>query len=119
MGEIKTYRGSCHCGKVSYEATTDLGRVLECNCSHCSRKGFRLTFVGPDAFKLLSGEGELTEYQFNKHRIHHLFCKTCGIQSYGWGTRPDGTKAYSVNVRCLEDVEPDAYTVTQVDGRSL
>ncbi|HWL89462.1 MAG TPA: hypothetical protein VNO21_26845 [Polyangiaceae bacterium] len=40
MSERKTYRGRCHCGKVHFEVTTDLGRVVECNCSHCSRKDF-------------------------------------------------------------------------------
>jgi hypothetical protein len=119
MAEAKTYSGGCHCGKVRYEATTDLGRVIECNCTHCSRKGFLLTFVAPEQFKLLSGEDELADYQFNRHVIHHLFCKTCGIQSFGWGTRRDGAKAFSVNVRCLDDVDPGSYTVTLVDGRSL
>jgi hypothetical protein len=118
MAELKRYQGGCHCGKVRYEATTDLSRVIECNCSHCSRKGFLLTFVTPEAFTLKSGEDEVTDYQFNKHVIHHVFCKTCGIQSYGYGTKPDGTRAYSVNVRCLEGVDPGSYTITQVDGRS-
>lgn len=119
MGEQRTYQGGCHCGKVRYEVSTDLARVLECNCSHCSRKGFLLTFVPPEQFRLLAGEAELTDYQFNKHVIHHVFCKTCGIQSFGWGNKRDGSKAYSVNVRCLDGVEPGSYTVTPVDGRSL
>jgi len=118
MAELKRYQGGCHCGKVRYEVTTDLGRVIECNCSHCSRKGFLLTFATPETFTLLSGEGELTDYQFNKHVIHHVFCKTCGIQSFGYATKPDGTRGYSVNVRCLQGVDPGAYTVTQVDGAS-
>jgi hypothetical protein len=118
MAELRTYQGGCHCGKVRYEVTTDLGRVVECNCSHCSRKGFLLAFVNAEHFKLHQGEDELTEYRFNKHVVHHLFCKTCGIQSFSWGVRPDGTKAHAVNVRCLEGVEPGSYTVTQVDGKS-
>ncbi|HTQ02776.1 MAG TPA: GFA family protein [Polyangiaceae bacterium] len=118
MGELKTYQGGCHCGAVRYEATTDLGTVLECNCSHCSRKGFLLTFVSSDHFKLLRGEDALTEYQFNKHVVHHLFCKTCGIQSFSWGVRPDGTKSHMLNVRCLDEVDHASYTVKQVDGKS-
>ena len=35
----KTYTGGCHCGRVRYEVTTDLATVMECNCSHCSKRG--------------------------------------------------------------------------------
>ena len=53
-------------------------------------------------FKLLSGEGATTEYQFNKHVIHHLFCSTCGIQSFAHGKGPDGIEMVAINARCLE-----------------
>jgi hypothetical protein len=119
MAEAKTYAGGCHCGKVRYEVTTELGRVISCNCSICSRKGHLLTFVSEGAFKLLSGGDATTDYQFNRHNIHHLFCSTCGISSYGWGTGKSGDKMYSINVRCLDDVDVSALTVTMVDGKSF
>jgi hypothetical protein len=119
MAEAKTYKGSCHCGKVKYEATSDLAKVMECNCSHCSRKGFLLSFVPEDHFKLLAGEGETTTYHFNKRHIDHMFCKTCGVQSFGAGKSPDGKRVFAVNVRCLEGVEPSTLTVTQVNGRAF
>jgi hypothetical protein len=28
------YQGSCHCGKVAFEAEGELGEVTACNCSH-------------------------------------------------------------------------------------
>ena len=119
MPESKTYGGGCHCGKVRYEVTTDLGRVISCNCSICSRKGHLLTFVGEDAFKLLSGADATTDYQFNKHVIHHLFCSTCGISSYGWGTGKDGKKMFSINARCLDDVDLDKLEVSKFDGKKM
>jgi hypothetical protein len=119
MGEAKQYNGSCHCGKVRYEVTTDFAKVMECNCSHCSRKGFLLTFVAAERFKLLQGEDALTEYRFNKNHIAHLFCSTCGVQSFGRGKGRDGSEMIMVNARCLEGVEPSSLTVTQVDGRSF
>ena len=79
---MQTYSGGCQCGKVRYEATFELGEVIACNCSRCGRLGSLLAFMPKDSFKLLSGEGATTEYQFNKHNIHHLFCATCGIQSF-------------------------------------
>ena len=71
-------------------------------------------------FKLLSGEGAMTEYQFNKHVIHHLFCATCGIQSFARGKRPsDGAEVVAVNVRCLDGVEPESLKVKHVERAGL
>jgi len=118
MSEAKTYLGGCHCGKVRFSVTTALGPVVSCNCSICQRKGHLLTFVTAEHFTLLSGDDALTDYQFNKHNVHHLFCATCGIQSFTWGTGQGGQKMYSVNARCLDDIDLSTLTVKHVDGRS-
>lgn len=115
---MKTHTGSCHCGAVTFTVTADIEKVIECNCSHCSKKGFLLAFVPAEQFTLLSGEDNLTEYRFNKKHIAHLFCKTCGTQAFGKGTSPDGKETVAVNVRCLPDIDPNILTITQVDGKS-
>jgi hypothetical protein len=117
-GRPKTYEGSCHCGDVRFKVTTDLARVIRCNCSICLKKGHLLTFVSPEQFELISGEGKTTDYQFNKQIIHHLFCSRCGVGSYGWGTGPDGKKMYSINVRCLDGVDLASLSITDFDGKS-
>ena len=114
-----TYSGGCHCGAVRFEAVSDLETVIECNCSHCKAKGFLLTFVPPENFKLVSGEDDLTDYRFNTHKIGHVFCKTCGVQAFGRGETPSGVKMTAVNVRCLNDVDIGALTLTPVDGKSF
>ena len=119
MSEAKTYSGSCHCGKVRFEATTDLKRVVQCNCSICARLGYMLTFMPPEQFKLLSGEGDLKDYQFNKKNIHHPFCATCGIESYAWGKGPGGNDMVMLNVRCLDGVDAGKLPVMKFDGASL
>lgn len=115
--ESKTYRGSCHCGSVTYEVQTDLATVLSCNCSICSRAGYLLAFVPAEQFKLLSGKDAQRDYQFNKRNIHHLFCGTCGVRSFGHGTGPDGSQMYAVNVRTLEGVDLDALKIQKVNGK--
>ena len=40
MPATTTHAGSCHCGRVRYDATVDPTQVIECNCSHCQSKGF-------------------------------------------------------------------------------
>ena len=113
------YTGGCQCGAVRYQANFELGEVIACNCSRCGRLGSLLAFMPKEGFTLLAGEGAMTEYQFNKHNIHHLFCSTCGIQSFARGKRPDGAEMVAVNVRCLDDVDVDSLKVKKVDGRSF
>ena len=110
--------GGCHCGAVRYEVDVDLaGPVIACNCSMCGRAGTYLTFVPASAFRLLSGEASLTDYQFNKKHIHHLFCARCGIKSFARGTTRDGAPMVAVNARCLDDVELEGLQVKTYDGK--
>lgn len=111
------YEGSCQCGAVAFTATLDLDNTITCNCSRCGRLGSILAFTPESGFTLKSGEDAMTEYQFNKHVIHHLFCTTCGIQSFSRATGPDGVPTVAVNVRCLEDVDPDALSPRRHDGK--
>jgi hypothetical protein len=117
---MQHYKGSCQCGAVTFEADLDLDRTVTCNCSRCQRLGSVLTFTPRDKFQLKSGEDNLTEYRFNKRRIQHLFCKTCGIEGFGYGSMPDGTPMTAVNVNCLEGVEPRELALKSKhhDGRS-
>jgi hypothetical protein len=119
MTESKRYTGGCHCGQVRYEVELALERVYACNCSICSKTGSLLTFVPKERFTLLSGEDALGDYQFYKQKVHHHFCRQCGIRSFCRGTDPAGHDIRAINVRCLDDVDVDALTVEKVDGRSL
>ncbi len=92
---------------------------MECNCSICSRAGWKLTFVPAGSFTLLRGEDALSDYLFGKQKTHHLFCKTCGVRSFSWGAGDDGEKMYAVNTRCLEGFEHAALPVQHYDGAAL
>jgi hypothetical protein len=116
--EAKTHGGGCHCGKVRYEMTSDVSKVVVCNCSICMKSGSLLTFIPATQFKLISGEEDLIDYQFNKHAIHHMVCPKCGIKSFAKATNPDGVPSVAVNVRCLDDIDLKALTVIEFDGRS-
>jgi hypothetical protein len=79
-----------------------------------------LAFAPATQFKLLSGDADLTKFEFNKHLIEHQFCATCGIQSFAVRTQPKtGAKMAAINVRCLDDIDVDTLQVKKVDGKSL
>jgi hypothetical protein len=113
------YQGSCHCGRVAFEVDGDLTKVMECNCSHCSRKGYLLWFVPKAKLRLLTPEANLGTYTFNKRVIQHHFCTSCGCAPFGFGVDKSGVPTAAVNVRCLPDVDRSALQVVQVDGKSL
>ncbi len=117
---MQTYAGGCHCGAVRYEATADLDRTMACNCSRCSKLGWIMTFTPADNFKLIQGEDRLTDYQFHKNVIHHLFCSTCGIESFARGTPPGAPgEMIAINVRCLDGVDLATLNPKPVDGKSF
>lgn len=120
MSELTKYTGSCHCGRVRFEASADLtGELVTCNCSICSRTGAIMAFIPGAQFELVAGDDALTDYQFNKKQIHHLFCSTCGVRPFARGATPDGGEMVALNVRCIEGLDLRALRTTSYDGRSV
>ena len=88
-----TRTGGCHCGRVRFEVKTPAQlRVTYCNCSICAKVGFLHVIVPKSHFRLLSGVKS-----FYVPRSH-----------------PDG---YSVNARCLDDVEIESLNIVAFDGK--
>lgn len=119
---MKTYQGRCHCGSVRFEADIDLSQgTLRCNCSICTKMRMWVAAVRPEAFRLLSGTGDLAEYRFNSKRDGHYFCRQCGIHTHGTGASPRMGDFVAVFVACLDDVSAEeliAAPITYLDGRN-
>jgi hypothetical protein len=111
-----TMEGGCHCGRVRFRVTADLDRVTYCNCSMCGKKGFLHLIVPPEQFEIVSGQDDLTIYQFNTKTAKHMFCRHCGIHPF-YVPRSDPDKI-DVNVRCLDDIDLAAITPKTFDGQN-
>jgi hypothetical protein len=111
-------QGSCHCGAVRFEVRTPLEPASRCNCSLCRRKGALMSPAFPEAdLHILSGEENLTCYQFNSRVARHYFCKHCGIYTFHAALTARGK--FRVNIGCLEGIDPYALEATVIDGKSL
>ena len=105
---MKTYRGSCHCGKVRFEADLDLSKGTgKCNCSYCWKVRNWSMIIKPDAFRVLAGADERTEYSFGSGAGKHAFCKHCGVRTFTSGFLEQIGGAYvSVAMASLDDLDP-------------
>ncbi len=119
---LTTYRGSCHCGAVQFEADLDLTQsTYRCNCSICRRTRFWPAVAREDGFRLLAGGGDLTKYLFNTRKNEHYFCRHCGVRAFGIGTETPIGKMYGVNLGCIDALDEEALSrlpITYVDGRA-
>ena len=112
------HKGGCHCGRVRYEVTIDVRNGSRCNCSICHKVAQLGGIVVPDAFKLLLGTENITEYAWGTLCGSRSFCKHCGIHCFGHGHLKElGGDFVSINYNSLDDVDPLDVKVAYWDGR--
>lgn len=119
----RTHRGSCHCGKVQFEADIDLSAGTgKCNCSFCWKVRNWSIIIKPDAFRSLEGDDERTEYSFGSHAGRHAFCKHCGVRTYSRGHLEQiGGDYVSIALASLDDLDSSELAnapVKYMDGRA-
>ena len=109
--------GTCHCGRVSVTLPRRPDQVTLCNCSLCTKTGFRGVYFAPDEVVV---EGELDTYVRGDLRQAYLAnqrCKTCGVLTH-WTMLGEGQhKRMGINAR-LFGSEFDDLSINEVDGAS-
>ena len=80
--------GSCHCGRVTYDAEIDPAHVIICHCADCqtfSSAPYRVSVFGvaQDEFRLLTGNPKTyIKTGRSGRRISVAFCGDCGSALY-------------------------------------
>ncbi|KAI0132536.1 glutathione-dependent formaldehyde-activating enzyme [Xylariales sp. AK1849] len=135
-GKIST--GSCHCGAIRLALKTKpldetySDRVVECNCSICSRYG--TTWIYPkNEFVAIEGRENITQYLMGQNIFCKGFCKICGVPienkaadltqeqleavpEAGRRWYEFGKHYWSVNARVLNGVDLELLKKERLDG---
>jgi hypothetical protein len=115
----RLHQGSCHCGAVRFRVEIDVSRGgSRCNCSVCTKTAPTSSIVKPEAFTLVAGEDSLSTYEWGAKISRRFFCKRCGVHCFGRGFLAEvGGDYVSVNLNCLDDLDPGELAVVYWDGR--
>ena len=95
---------------------TDLKIIKQCNCSICKRKNAKMNILPKDAIISISGEENLSTYQFGTNVAKHYFCKNCGI--YTHHQRKSDPNGIGVNIGCIDDIDSFQYDADVLDMKS-
>jgi hypothetical protein len=115
---LRKHTGGCHCGAVRFEAELDASAGTMCNCSICTKLGAVGVIAKPAAFQLVSGEAELSTYEWGGRISQRRFCKHCGVYCFAFGHLDVlGGDYVSINLNSLEDFDLSRTQLAYWDGR--
>jgi len=91
---MPTLKGSCLCGKVSFEVARAFDKMFLCSCDQCRQitgSAFASNlFIAADGFTWLVGNDDIVTYQMPGRDISKSFCRVCG-SGVPWSSS-DGTR---------------------------
>jgi hypothetical protein len=96
--------GSCHCGKIVFEADVDPNSAVICHCTDCqtlSGSAYRASIPAASGFRLLQGTPRIyikTAESGNKRA--HGFCADCGSAIYA--TAPVDPTFYTLRLGTIK-----------------
>ncbi len=117
MADGVAITGACHCGRASITIPRKPEQVTQCNCSLCSKTGFRGVYFGSDELEIAGEFDSYVRTDLKQAYLANHRCRTCGILTH-WTLLSDPPhERVGVNAR-LFDGALDDLPVSQVDGRS-
>jgi hypothetical protein len=97
--------GSCHCGRIAYDAVVDPERVTICHCTDCQAltgSAYRVSVpTALEAFRLRRGTPRIyIKTGDSGARRAQAFCPDCGSPLYTYAA--DNPTTYGLRVGCIE-----------------
>lgn len=120
----EVYKGSCHCGKVTFslqsEPLNNL-EIVDCNCNICSRNGVLWLYPPQDAVEVQGKQNMryYSRYHKSEPTLGYGFCTTCGVLVLNTSKLPDNESGVlPINVRTINGLNLDELKIQKLDGKT-
>ena len=118
MTEIGPVVASCHCGTVTIELPRKPDYINECNCSICTKLGWRCVYFRSDEVRIKGSFQSYIRSDLAEPMLQVLRCASCGCPTHWELLTPPPHERMGVNARLLEPRHLEGVEVRQVDGAS-
>jgi hypothetical protein len=118
MAEAGAIKATCHCGRASITLPRKPEQVTQCNCSLCTKTGFRGVYFGSDELVI---EGEFDCYvrsDIKEPFLANFRCANCGILTHWTPLTDPPHERMGVNARLLDQELLKGVPIQEVDGKS-
>ena len=109
---------TCHCGRATIRLPRKPESVTQCNCSLCTKTGFRGVFFSSDELEIAgefqsSVRDDLKQPYLANHRCAH-----CGILTHWTPLAEPPHERVGVNARLIDQEALKDVPVQEIDGAS-
>ena len=109
---------SCHCGRVSITLPRSPESVTQCNCTLCTKTGFRGVYFASDELEIAGDFQSYVREDLDEAYLATYRCAHCGIVTHWTPLTDPPHERMGVNARLLDPVALEGVPVQEVDGAS-
>jgi hypothetical protein len=109
---------SCHCGRATITLPRKPEQVTQCNCSLCSKTGFRGVYFSSDEIEIAGEFDSYVRSDLKQAYLANHRCRTCGILTHWTPLSDPPHERVGVNARLIDAAILEGVPLQQVDGAS-
>ncbi len=113
-----TLTAACHCGRATVRLARAPAEVTQCNCSLCTKTGFRGIYYASDEVEIAGEFDAYVRADLDEPFLRNLRCRTCGIVTHWEPLTPPPHARIGINARLIDPVLLHGVAVRDVDGAS-